>query len=303
MSAIPETLETKAAQLREALACYARVLENDLAEVDRTDLPPAVEQSLANLTETAVDPSTPPATALATALKELYMDARRLEATYVEEARSQKQTDWDRVVAETAPIRNAAQRVHTAGDDRPDLPEQMCPAALVSMNAGSSPVTFSDRVAQYEAVAAHFEVAPDVVYHPGSGHDVSPSAAFPRSRVVYADVDAAAMADLDSAGYEAVATDATAHELETGADVIIFRNAGLVEEAIVERNLRPDGWVLANNHLESAEHVAAVEGLELVGVVPDDPDGDWTVETTELSVEQGAALDTYVFKNSNRLDG
>jgi len=81
------------------------------------------------------------------------------------------------------------------------------------MNGGSSPVTFEDRVTQYVAFADRFDVSPDVVYYPGSGHDVSLSEAFPESRVIYADVDEAAMSDLDRAGYEAVGTDAAAYEL------------------------------------------------------------------------------------------
>jgi len=70
----------------------------------------------------------------------------------------------------------------------------------VSMNAGSSPVTFADRVTQYRAVTNQFGIDADVVYHPGSGHDVSPSVAFPEGEVTYVDVDVAAMDRMELVG-------------------------------------------------------------------------------------------------------
>jgi hypothetical protein len=330
MSVTTDDLEARAEQLRDALDIYARLAEDDRAGAELAALPEEIGQHLRKCCGEELDSATPPGVALATEIKELYLAARQLEATYVEQARNQERTDWERVVAETASIRKAAQRVHAAGfEDGADpgeseyaLSEEMCPAALVSMNAGSSPVTFEDRVARYEAFASHFDVSPEVVYYPGSGHDVSLSAAFPESRVVYADVDAAAMVDLDHAGYETVRTDATAHELETEADVLVFQNAGLLEEPIVRRNLRADGWVLANDHLESAEHVAALETVNLVGVIPENPVGDgWTVDTSNLDaylsrtesetesadtpnaqspLRKGTPLDTYVFRSSGR---
>ncbi|WP_435066301.1 hypothetical protein, partial [Halobaculum sp. EA56] len=59
--------------------------------------------------------------------------------------------------------------------------------------------------------------------------------------------------------------------------------AGLLEEAIVAGNLQSGGWVLANDHLKSARHLARMDPLKLVGVVPD----AWTgssapVETRNL---------------------
>jgi len=202
------------------------------------------------------------------------------------------------------------------------LPHKLCPASLVSMNDGSSPVTFEDRVVQYRAVADRFDLSPEIVYHPGSGHDVSLSEAFPGSRVVYVDIDVTAMVDLNQAGYGAVGTDATAYELEKEADAIVFRNAGLMEEPIVEANLRTGGWVVANDHLESATHLMGLPSLDLVGVVPDiwsgsSPDiesvdsysfedhrriseTDRTGTNTESVrlFEHGSSLDLYVFRNA-----
>jgi len=257
---------------------------------------------------------------------ERYHTASDAVTGYVQQARDQTDSDWSEVVAATEPVRKAILAVHAAGygtlpktGERDYLlPAELCPARRVSMSAGTLPVTFTDRIAQYRAVANRFGIDADVVYHPGSGHDVSPSVAFPEAEVTYVDVDVAAMYDLGTAGYAARWADATAYTVGGGADVIILRNAGLIEEAIVERNLRAGGWVLANDHLESARHVAGMDRIELVGVVPDDWPGDIPrIETTDLDTSHieregemspqfgptdwaGSPLDLYVFRESTR---
>jgi len=128
---------------------------------------------------------------------------------------------------------------------------------------------------------------------------VSLSAAFPDSRVAHVDVDAAAMDDLDRAGYEAHAADAAGFEVDGGADLLVFRNAGLFEEAIVARTLRPGGWVLANDHLGSAGHLSRLDRLGLVGTVPDEWAGETPpVETAIPAVERRSPLALSVFRGA-----
>ncbi|MXR52945.1 hypothetical protein GRX03_15200 [Halovenus sp. WSH3] len=326
MSVTAADLDAQADRIDTALECYDRIVDAGLVGTGCAAVPAEIRTCLDTILGT-VDSQTPAGVALANRVQDLYLEGRRLESRYVERARERDQPDWETVVDETETIRQAAVRVHATGYD-PDsgyeLPERMCPAALVSMNAGSSPVQFEDRIVQYETVVDEFGLSPEVVYYPGSGHDVSPSAAVPRSRVIYADVDTAAMADLRRAGYEAVAADATGHDLSTRADVIIFRNAGLIEEPIVRRWLRPGGWVLANNHLESADHVAALREMELFGVVSAESPGSVDRTTAPASLgptrdpesttagasnwesvpsELGAPLDTYVFRKRPERDG
>lgn len=284
-----QDLRGKADRLLDVLDVYDRFVEG--WPYDPGEIPDGIEGYLTELDSDAARSGTSFGVAFATGVKELYHEAREAEASYVQQARNRGRPNWSRIVAETEPVREAARRVHTAGygidseTGEPDylLPRELCPAHLVSMNIGSSPITFEDRVAQYRAVADRFDVFPEIVYHPGSGHDVSLSKAFSERRVVYADVDEAAMADLSRAGYEAIGADAAGYELEGGADVVVFRNAGLMEEAVVAANLRPGGWVLANDHLESARHLVQVDSLELVGVVPDAWAGDSpAVDTSDL---------------------
>ncbi|WP_435065757.1 hypothetical protein [Halobaculum sp. EA56] len=268
-------LRSKADQLLDALDVYDQFVKEWPYEPG--EVPDRIEGYLAELDSDTSGSGSSPEVTFATEVKRLYYEACEAEATYLQQARERGQPEWSQIVTEVEPVRKAARGVHTAGyeiDSETDeldyrLPRELCPAHLVSMNGGSSPIIYEDRVTQYQAVADCFSLSPEIVYHPGSGHDVSPSETFTESRVVYADIDEAAMTHLKRAGYEAVGTDATKYELETDADVIIFRNAGLLEEAIVAGNLQSGGWVLANDHLESAQHLARMDSLKLVGVVPD----------------------------------
>lgn len=282
-------LRSKADQLLDALDVYDQFVKGWPYEPG--EVPDRIEGYLAELDSDTSGPGSSPEITFATKVKRLYYEACEAEAAYLQQARERGQPEWSQIVTEVEPVRKAARGVHTAGyeiDSETDeldyrLPRELCPAHLVSMNGGSSPIIYEDRVSQYQAVADCFSLSPEIVYHPGSGHDVSPSETFTESRVVYADIDEAAMTHLKRAGYEAVGTDAAGYELERGADVIVFRNAGLMEEAIVAANLRPGGWVLANDHLESARHLTQVDSLELVGVVPDTWAGDSpAVDTSDL---------------------
>jgi len=281
-----EVLRNEAARLRDTLDAYEQFVDGWPYEHDTP--PYEADTPLAHPAEADVSTPADVGDALATDVETQYYRANELAGEYVQQVRASGRPDWDRVVAATRPARRASQRVHAAGfgidpetgDPGYILPPSLCPAHRVSMNAGSEPVVYDDRVAQYRAIADRFDLAPDVVYHPGSGHDVSSSRAFTDSRVIYADVDAAAMADLRRDGYDAHGADAADFELPGGADVVVFRNAGLLEEAVVAATLRSGGWVVANDHLESASHLARLSDLELVAVVPH----DWTGAAPQIEL-------------------
>lgn len=304
-----DDLRAAAERLRDALAVYDRFAEG--WPYGCGPIPSEVDAYLTRRTGNSPETTRQAGVALASTVEEQYHDAREVQATYVQRTRERGRRDWTQIVAETEPVRTATRQVHTAGygiDPETGqqgylLPSELCPADRVSMNPGSSPVVYDERVVQYRAVVDQFDLSPEVVYHPGSGHDVSLSWAFPESRVVHVDVDEAAMTDLKRAGYEAIGADAISYELASGTDTIVFRNAGLLEEAIVEVNLQPGGWVFANDHLESVQHLSRIESLTLVGVVPDEWTGDSPqVETVESGdtcsrIESGSPLDLYVFRH------
>jgi hypothetical protein len=312
-----EALQDEAARLRDALNAYTQFVNGWPYEHDTQ--PYEADAALAQPAEIDGSTSADVGDALATDVETQYYRVNELAGEYVKQVRAGGRPDWDRVVAATRPARHACQRVHAAGfgidpetnDPGYILPPSLCPAHRVSMNAGSEPVVYDDRVGQYRAIADHFDLAPDVVYHPGSGHDVSLSPVFTDSHVVYADVDAAAMADLRRDGYNAHGADAADFELPGGTDVVVFRNAGLLEEAVVEATLRSGGWVVANDHLESASHLARLSDLELVAVVPHDwtgaapqaelvdPSGLRSETDDELSsLADRSPLDLYVFRHT-----
>ncbi|CQH63857.1 uncharacterized protein HHUB_4207 (plasmid) [Halobacterium hubeiense] len=310
MNVTVDDLRDAASRLRDLLGAYEQFVDG--WPYDHSPLPHRVEAYRSGRDAGRVESPTDVGAALAADVVEQYYRARELESAYVQQTRARGRTDWTRIVAETAPVRQAAQRVHAAGygidretgDPGYLLPAELCPARRVSMNAGSSPVVYEDRVAQYRAVTDRFSISPDVVYHPGSGHDVSPSEAFPDSRVVYTDVDAAAMAELRRASYDAHGADAVGYELDERADLIVFRNAGLFEEAVVATNLRRGGWVVANDHLESARHVSRLDGVDLVAVVPAEWDGASpridTVESRDSEVPSSRSERTDARDDSRR---
>lgn len=280
MAVTIEDLQYRADQLLDAMAIYNQFVTS-WSDKDET-IPDEVEIFAAQFEQRVSEPETSLGKTLTTIVTDRYYEACEARAKYVEETREQGCSNWSRIVEETASVREAIQQVHTTGyriDPETGerdylLPSEQCPAQAVSMNTGCSPVTFDDRIAQYRAIVNHFDFSPELIYYPGSGHDVSLSEAFAESRVVYVDVDEAAMADLNCAGYDAVSTDAVAYELDEKADMIVFRNAGVMPEPIVETNLRTSGFVLANDHLESATQLRALDSLELVGIVPDTWVGD-----------------------------
>jgi hypothetical protein len=275
-----DEIQASADRLRIAIERYEQFVESWPVDPDRNL--GGLDVYLDSRAHRAVEPARQLGIALTTRVTQRYHESRDVEARYTQQARDSGRQDWSQIVAETDPIRDVARRVHTAGyEGDPEsgepgylFPKTLCPAVQVSMNAGSSPVSYEDRIAQYRAVADRLSEVPEIVYYPGSGHDVSPSAGFPGSHVVYVDVDEGAMVDLQRAGFDAVGADATGYELTDGADVIVFRNTGLLEEATVERNLREDGLVLANDHLESASHVSQLDSVELIGILPHEWDGD-----------------------------
>lgn len=291
MAVTVDELRAVANRLRDAIEVYHQFVDGWPYETE--SVPSEVSTYLAAGGRASCDSPRDAGLTLAADVEENYYRVREVEATYLEQSRARARTDWSRIVEETEPAREAARRVHEAGytitSDATNagyvLPRDLAPAHRVSMNSGATPVVYEDRVAQYRAVAKWIDVTPEDVYHPGSGHDVSLSRAFPDSRVVYVDVDAAAMTDLRQAGYEANAADATGYEVENGTDLLVFRNAGLFEEAIVAANLQPGGWILANNHLESARHVSQLDGVELAAVVP----ADWTGDSPRVDEVESAS--------------
>jgi len=141
------------------------------------------------------------------------------------------------------------------------------------------------RVKRYNAAAEEFEINPDLVYHPAQHNDVSPSAAFPESEVIYVDVDEDAVEALQEEGYDARVGDAEKYELDEKADLAIFMNQMFDVENTVEHNLAEEGWVIANNYHGAASTLQQKENYVLNGAVSQTYANHPTAETREPEVE------------------
>ncbi len=111
-----------------------------------------------------------------------------------------------------------------------------------SIEAESKP----DLVAKYSLFRDGFKPKADVVYHPCSANDVSPSFGFPESRVIYVDIDERPVAALQKSGYEAHV--ASALEFDPGkVDILIMLNPQIPPD-VPSSHVVENGFVLCNDY-------------------------------------------------------
>lgn len=104
-----------------------------------------------------------------------------------------------------------------------------------------------------------------VVYHPCGENDVSPSSAFPESRVIYVDQNEKAMAALQQAGF--TAHTASALEFNPGpVDILIMLNP-CIDPDFPASHVVPAGFVLCNDYHKSASSLRENPDYELTGVI------------------------------------
>lgn len=137
---------------------------------------------------------------------------------------------------------------------------------------------------QYRGVADHFDIDPDVVYHPAPRTQVAPSAAFPDANVLYVDIESDHTDLLNENGYLAVQGDADNFDLEaeTGrrADLIIYYDATNVDlEAATEGNLAKGGWIISDERYQTAD---VLDDLEMKAKVRFSEDGLVEIDTQNL---------------------
>src|SRR5262249_38291120 len=139
-------------------------------------------------------------------------------------------------------------------------------AALQAFEAVAHP----DLVAKYQAFQDTLRPATDVVYYPCSGNDCSPSAAFPDSRVVYAEYgDQSAMqnvAALQAAGAEAHYADARTFD-PGPTDVVILLNPTIKPDGPMA-SLKAGGYAVVNDYHGSATNLhRRTDDFALVGIL------------------------------------
>lgn len=128
---------------------------------------------------------------------------------------------------------------------------------------------FPTRVGAYKLFSESFlDQTPEVVYYPCSESDKSPSAAFPDSKVIYADINHSAVEALQREGEDARVADA--EEFDPGkVDVLLMLNPGISPD-VPASHVVEGGHVLANNYHGTARELYDNPNYELRGVISGD---------------------------------
>lgn len=129
----------------------------------------------------------------------------------------------------------------------------------------------NDLIAKYRLFQETTGALADVVYHPCSATDNSPSIAFPKSRVIYVEQDPIAVEVLQRAGLEA--HNASAEEYDPGAvDVLIMLNP-VISPDFPSQFVVPNGHVVCNDYHGTATSLRDDDAYELQGVILPSRDG------------------------------
>jgi hypothetical protein len=120
-------------------------------------------------------------------------------------------------------------------------------------------------IAKYQLFAQTLHPNLDVIYHPSSANDCSPSVAFPSSRVVYADIDENSVKALADAGLEAHNTSAL--EFDPGpVDVLIMLNPQ-IDPTIPATYIKEGGYAVVNDYHGTASTLRQQADYELKGLI------------------------------------
>lgn len=137
-----------------------------------------------------------------------------------------------------------------------------------------------DLVAKYSLFRERFKPKADVVYHPCGSNDVSPSVAFPDSRVIYVDIDDKSVEALKKGGFEAHA--ASALEFDPGdVDILIMKNPAIPPD-VPSSHVIENGFVLCNDYHETASSLHRNEQYQLRAMVRMSEGGELMLDTENL---------------------
>lgn len=137
-----------------------------------------------------------------------------------------------------------------------------------------------DLVAKYRLFQQVTGANVNIVYHPCSATDNSPSAAFPNSRVIYADLDEKAVEALKKAGCEAYRKSAL--EYDPGdVNVLILLNPQIAPD-IPSQHVVLGGYTICNDYHGTASHLRKNPEWELKGVIVPSREGSISYDTAQL---------------------
>lgn len=162
------------------------------------------------------------------------------------------------------------------GTFRPSPEEPRLEAKPKAIKVESHP----DLVAKYSLFREKFKPKADIIYHPCGANDVSPSVAFPDSRVIYVDIDEQSVEALKKRGIEAHA--ASALEYNPGdVDVLIMLNPQISPD-IPSSHVVENGFVLCNDYHGTASSLHRNEQYQLRAMVRTSQGRELTLDTENL---------------------
>lgn len=137
-----------------------------------------------------------------------------------------------------------------------------------------------DLVAKYSLFREKLKPKADVVYHPCGANDVSPSVAFPDSRVVYVDIDKKSVEALKKGGFEAHA--ASALDFDPGeVDVLIMLNPQIPPD-VPASHVVENGFVLSNDYHGTASALHRNDQYQIRAMVRVSKGGELILDTKNL---------------------
>lgn len=151
------------------------------------------------------------------------------------------------------------------GSFRPGPEIQLPTPAEANQPGELKTVVYSDLVESYKVFSQEINPQTGIIYHPCNAFDVSPSSAFPNSRVVYADIDETAVRTLRAGGFEA--HNVSALEFDPGlVDVLIMINPQ-IPPAVPASYLKEGGYAIANDYHYTATQLRENQDFELRGII------------------------------------
>jgi len=168
------------------------------------------------------------------------------------------------------------------------------------------PEASRELVKKYTMFRETFHPKENVVFYPSCDLDVSPSMAFPDSRVIYVDINTEAIKKLRAAGYEAYRASAT-EELSDppiaafspqNVDILILLNPAINPEIPLE-TIPEKGYVLCNDYHSTASAIHDDKNFQLAGLIRREPKTKELVVDTDHPEEYWKEIDTdEEFKNA-----
>jgi hypothetical protein len=162
--------------------------------------------------------------------------------------------------------------------------EQIARALRQSLGAESSTslevISHKDLIEKYELFKKSVEFDTGVIYHPCGANDVSPSEAFPGSRVIYADIDDKAMQVLRNAGYEALTQDVRTFN-PGPVDVAILLNPSIEPDTPVSF-VKDGGYAICNDYHQTASSLKETGAYELSALIHNTKEHGLSYDTQDL---------------------